>query len=33
MKKSDIALVRSSIDLNTEEILLVSKKGVESLNN
>lgn len=33
MKKSDIALVRTSIDLGTEEILLVSKKGITSLNN
>ncbi len=33
MKKSEIALVRSSIDLATEEILIVSKKGISSLNN
>jgi len=33
MKKTDIALVRSSIDLGTEEILVVSKQGVSSLNN
>jgi len=33
MKKTDIALVRSSIDLGTEEILLVSRSGINSLNN
>lgn len=32
MKKTDIALVRSSIELATEEILVVSKNGVNSLN-
>lgn len=33
MKRTDIALVRSSIDLGTEEILIVSKSGINSLNN
>lgn len=33
MKKKDIALVRSSIELGTEQILIASKKGISSLNN
>ncbi len=31
--KNDLGLVRSSIDLATEEILIISKKGISSLNN
>ena len=33
IKKTDIALVRSSIELSTEEILIASKQGIISLNN
>ncbi len=33
MKKSDISLIRSSIDFSNEDMVIASRKGIESINN
>lgn len=33
MKKSDISLIRSSIDFSNEDMVIASRKGIEGINN
>ncbi|HNX24518.1 MAG TPA: hypothetical protein PKG60_10755 [Spirochaetota bacterium] len=33
MKKSDISLIRSSIEFSNEDLVIVSRKGIEGVNN